>query len=476
VEVGSSRRSVRVELSGVEKLDPHIEVYDQDRNKLFKVDAGGVDEGETIPNLVCSGACYLKLEHAQKGGFAGEYKLTITIGDPRSEEEAEPNDRAVDASPLTAGQSIRGFIAHPEDEDWFLLGFPEQRPDAYVRVDVSGVPGLKTELMVADFEQQAPLATYHVSEAGDPIGIRNLGQPFAAKLYLVVRSAWAGKRRSFNAKTPYTINTLVEEAPPALEREPNDDHKRATAVEHPDEPKQAYLAPKGDVDFYVIKLNAPAFVRVEASGVDRVDLELAAMDPQKLNEEKDNELMKVNEGGLKEPEVIPNIFLDAGEHYFRVQGALKNLDGKWVRDFENPQQTYSFSYEASGEEAGYEKEPNEEPEKGTEISVGGKGRGYLWPRKDVDYWKLVIPDGNPQIVTIDVSAVPKVDLEVRVHDGQMADKDNNFQVIASADKGKAEAEERIAQIPLNPGTYYVELRGAKGSDGNTQQDYVIEIR
>jgi hypothetical protein len=477
IDASSGKKSVRVELTGVAQLNPFIEVYDQDRNKLFRVDAGGDGEGEVIPNLVCTGACYLKLEHAQKGGFAGEYKLTLTVGEPRNDEEAEPNNRSVDATALAAGTPIKGYIAYPEDEDWYLLSFPEGRANPIVRLEVSGVPDLKTELMVADFEQQAPLATYTVSEPGDAIGIRNLGQPFAAKLYLVVRSGWAVKnKRTFNAKQPYSISTSVEDAPPALEREPDDDSKRALAIESSETPRQAYLAPKGDVDFFVVKLNTPSFVRAEVTGVDRVDLELAAMDPAKLNEEKDNELAVVNEGGVKEPEVIPSIFLQPGEQYFRVRGALKNIDGKWVRDFENPQQTYTFSYEASAEDSGYEKEPNNDSDHATELGMPGKGRGFLWPKKDVDFWKVTIPDGDPQVVTLDVSSVPKVDLAVFVHDGQVADKEGNYQVIASSDRGKVEAEEKVAQLTLNPGTYYVEVRAAKGSDGNSAQDYVIEIR
>src|SRR5690606_29141244 len=61
-------------------------------------------------------------------GSGGAYTLTLTYRRPNDGEEREPNDRAVDATPLMLGQTVAAYIGHAGDEDWYRIELPEQEP------------------------------------------------------------------------------------------------------------------------------------------------------------------------------------------------------------------------------------------------------------------------------------------------------------------------------------------------------------
>src|SRR5438132_11369113 len=89
--------ALRIELKLVR--DASIEAYDRDRNRLLRVHAGGGDPG-IIPALACLEACFLKVS----GAGPQDYELAVLGAEPRPDEELEPNDRAVDATPLQPGK------------------------------------------------------------------------------------------------------------------------------------------------------------------------------------------------------------------------------------------------------------------------------------------------------------------------------------------------------------------------------------
>jgi len=80
------------------------------------VHAGGDDPG-VVPALACLEACFLKVS----GAGPQDYELTVLGAEPQPDEELEPNDRAVDATPLQPGKPMRGTYLSADDEDWYRL-------------------------------------------------------------------------------------------------------------------------------------------------------------------------------------------------------------------------------------------------------------------------------------------------------------------------------------------------------------------
>ncbi|HEY6050899.1 MAG TPA: hypothetical protein VIZ58_06595, partial [Thermoanaerobaculia bacterium] len=111
---GGKTLALRIELKLVR--DASLEAYDRDRNRLLRVHAGGDDSG-VLPALACLEACFLKVS----GAGPQDYELTVLGAEPKTDEELEPNDRAVDATPLQTGKPMRGTYLSADDEDWYRL-------------------------------------------------------------------------------------------------------------------------------------------------------------------------------------------------------------------------------------------------------------------------------------------------------------------------------------------------------------------
>src|SRR5690606_29912654 len=93
------------------------------------------------------------------------------------------------------------------------------------------------------------------------------------------------------------------------------------------------------------------------------------------------------DGALKEPEYL-NSVLCAERCYLKVEGGVRKVAGKWVRDFENAEMSYRLSVTATPDTGGEEREPNGTAETATAIGFGQPIRGTIHPRKDSDLYRL----------------------------------------------------------------------------------------
>src|SRR5207302_1133022 len=317
VAAGGKTLALRIELKLVR--DASLEAYDRDRNRLLRVHAGGDDPG-VVPALACLEACFLKVS----GAGPQDYELTVLGAEPKPDEELEPNDRAVDATPLQPGKPMRGTYLSADDEDWYRL---ELKPSAMeaLRIEVTAV---------------APL-------------------------------------------TPYTITATLETGAPDLEIEPNDDPQHATPLR---DTATGFIAPVGDQDWYRIHSDAPAILHAELTGADRADLELAVFADGAA--EKPRLLARVNEGGPREPELLPAVGVPAGDSYLLVQAAARQLEGKWVRDGEDRQTPYRLAVQLFPDDGSTEHEPNDEVATAPVLALPILVKGWIWPRKDVDVFRF----------------------------------------------------------------------------------------
>jgi hypothetical protein len=260
----------------------------------------------------------------------------------------------------------------------------------------------------------------------------------------------------------------VEQGPPDLEHEPNDDPQHATLIATT---ATGYLAPSGDADWYRIHTDNPAILHAEVTGPERADIELAVYGAPPQPGEKPPLLARANEGGPKEGEVLPAVGVPAGDSYILVQAALRNLDGKWIRDGEDRQTPYKLALTLSPDDGSIEREPNNDAETAQTVPVPAAIKGYIWPRKDVDLYRFHVPAGHPP-VSLRLSAVRGVDLVLRL----LELRNGKSETIGSSDSIKGEGEEQLLSVPLKEGDYAAEVASPRNKDASATQPYTLTVQ
>ena len=495
-------RVVDLSVSGIPGADVAFEIYDLARNRLLLVNSQGEGKPERLPNLLVSTRLYVKVYSVKKGA-GGSYTLTALFGEPRPGFESEPNDRAADANPVALGQPISGIIGHAADEDWFRYELPNPTggvPDASLdvglpldagtaddagfdgglsgtgqatalRIEVSAVEGVRYELQVLS-AAEAQLFQVRGKE-GEGLLLRNVGIRSTDQIfYVVLKSAWSGTgkdaRRGYNPDKPYTLSVSVEEAGANAELEPNDDIFRATPLP-PNGYREGFISPRSDVDYYVLKTDEPVLARFHLSGVDKLDLVLSVVAPNEKGGEK--VLLRANDGAVKEPEILNSVYC-AKQCWVKVEGALRKVDGKWVRDYENSEQPYRLTVSSVPDTGGEEREPNNTPEQATPIQLGRPIRGTIHPKKDVDFFRLDLTN-RPVRVPLRATATGllKVHLGMYLH---RLNEEGKLSLVQTADQAKGDAPE-VIRYSAEPGVYFLELRDSKNRESNFQDSYQLTV-
>ncbi len=470
---------LKLRLSAVAADDVSLTFLDADRNELFGVDSGGSGEGEVYPNLTIELGAYLRVRGAA-GGKGGAYRLGLEFSEPVTGQEVEFNGRYSTANELKVGEQVAGYLGHKRDEDWYLVNCKDLATGSVLRIDLAAVAGVRFALEILDAEERAPILKRSSEKIGQGIVVRNLGLPASGgAVFVVVKSAWVpGPKpkkfvRTANAEKTYSLSISSETGGDDLEREPNDDAGHAMSVLD-GQKMRGYLASPSDVDWYKIEVERPSLLSAELSVLDRVDLQLYVVDPEKKDQKRDFALVRINDGGVAEPEIMTNCALKPGENYVRVEGAYKNVDGKWVRDFYNLDETYSLTLTLRSDDGREEREPNRKPEWATAIKIGDTLRGTLHPKGDVDMYVLDLSgkDG-PHDTLIECSGIPKLDIGIALL-GPEQDQDGKLKQAAVSAQGKGEATESIKK-ELMPGVYHIKVWGTPRTESNTRDQYLLTV-
>ena len=206
-------------------------------------------------------------------------------------------------------------------------------------------------------------------------------------VYVVVKSGWSGHGQgrasaATTPTTPYTLTVSLEEAGANAELEPNDELRQGHAAAAATGYKEGFLSPKGDVDYYVLTTTrAGAGASVELSGVERLDLVLSRGGAARRETGSRRRCCcKANDGAVKEPERLNNVSC-SGTCYFRVEGAARKVEGKWVTDYENAEQPYRLTVTAVPDNGSEEREPNNTAERATPLTLGKAGARHRATRR-----------------------------------------------------------------------------------------------
>jgi len=351
---------------------------------------------------------------------------------------------------------------------------PVEPPGVALKIELSSIEGVRPELAVLS-AAEAPLFSLRASKEGEALTLRNIGVRSTDKVvYVVVKSGWVGSgkeaKRTYNATNPYTLSVSLEEAGANAELEPNDELYKATLIQGSGF-KEGFLAPKNDADYYALRTTEPVLAKVEVSGVERLDLVLSAVDAPEGDGKTETVTLKANDGELKEPERLNNVACN-GTCYFKVEGASRKVEGKWVRDYENPDQPYRITITSVPDNGSEEREPNNTVERAMDIATGKAVRGTVYPPKDVDYYRLDLTD-RPVRTPIHATllGILKVDVGLYLH---RVGEDGKLSLVQTADRAKGDQPERI-RYSLEPGVYLFEVRDAKNRESNFQDPYQLTV-
>jgi hypothetical protein len=489
-------RTLTIKVTVPPKADVALELVDATKTVLARVDSAGPGGTETLTNVDVSGKTLMRVVQVSKGA-GGAYLLQAIAKDRRPGFELEPNERLVDATRVPLGQAISGFVGHGNDVDLFRYELPQEPADEFdagefdageddgglvdagavpekrvaLRVDVSGVAGVAFELKVLT-EAEAVLFSASARE-GQGISLRNVGAR-AKDAVLFVQLKATGKDpkgqpdggRGANSTSYYTLTVAPEDTQGSSELEPNDEGSKATTLPMSGT-REGFVTPKGDVDYYELNAEGPVVTSVSLSAVEGVDLTLSMVDPAA----PETVLLKVNEGGTKEPEQLPNVSC-ANRCLFRIEATARKIDGKWVRDDANGDVPYQLTTSSSPDDGTVEREPNNERQRSTLLMLGKPVRGTVFPKKDVDYFQLDLssrPVKTP--VNALLTGILKVDVGLYLH---RIEADGTLSLVQTADGAKGDKPERL-KATLEPGTYLFEVRDAKGREANFQDAYQLSV-
>lgn len=379
---------------------------------------------------------------------------------------------SLEAGALDAGTPDGGTLLPDGGPAEAVVAGPPPEPKVPLRIELSAVPGLKLEV---ELLSAAEASLFRVSgEEGQPLSLRNVGvRASDATVYVVVRSAWVGAgkevHRPANADVPYTLHVRREEAGATSEIEPNDTVANATPLP-PNEFREGFLSPKGDVDFYDLRCPSPMLTNLQLSGLERVDLQLSVLRPR-ADGGTPEEVLRANDGDVKEPEYL-NAVACNGELYVKVEGAARKVNGKWVRDFENPDTRYRLTAQSRPDTGAEEREPNNSPEDATSLSLGQSVRGTIQPKRDVDDYRLDL-SGRVVKTAIRATVTPILKVRIglylyRIEEGEKPT------LVQTADSGRGDKPE-VIQYSADPGVYLLQVRDVHNRESNFQDAYQLTV-
>ena len=238
---------------------------------------------------------------------------------------------------------------------------------------------------------------------------------------------------------------------PQTESEPNDRREQANDIRLGESVK-GHFHKRSDYDWYKLIVDKPGknIIRIDLSGVPGVDVSLEVYD------ETGHSLKRSGRSQKGEPEAIIGFGVLEGTYYITAYG----------RDI-NEKDAYALSTRLIGPwEEGTEFEPNDDRDQANEIRLEDTVEGFFQHNNDRDLYKLVMDKPGKNIIRIELSGVPNVDVRLEVAD------ESGTQLKYSNFTGKGEPES-IINLGVTEGTYYMT---AYGYQANQDNKYTLSTR
>lgn len=441
-------------IGGIREVDFVLALLDKDRAPLKKVDetVGGGDEALLDAGLK-PGVYYLVVSNKNESGANPEqdYELATKLDAERGF-EAEPNDNALQATPIEASGALRGHYwpaanllsEEPEagEEDWFAVDVKGEGL-FLLNVDVSEVRNVDALLEVYDANGYK-LKDLDAGGVGEGESLRSFGVRGPGRFQLRLRAKHKG---SGNAELPYDLMTELLPYQGMVEFEPNE--QRADATPLSQESISGTISPAGDVDWYKVTVDTGArtVLRLELSGLPGADLALA------LKDELGADRLVVDNMGREQPEVLTGWGSSGGEIYLAVsEKSGRKSDAR---------RSYTLTRRLIPAQDGLEWEPNDSTGTSQGLKVGEAVDGYFAPKGDEDWYEFnLYQDGT---VSLELTGVFNVTPTLTLYDQEYAE-------LGAASAAKPGEPVSLSRA-LSRGTYSVRLKPGEPAQNNTRDKY-----
>ena len=114
-----------------------------------------------------------------------------------------------------------------------------------------------------------------------------------------------------------------------------------------------------------------------------------------------------------------------------------------------------------------ESEPNNEIDQANKLNLNQVIIGHAYPEDDRDWYSITIPEPGMDILIIELSAIPEVDLSLALHDAEGKE-------LKEADYDDDGDEEILIRMKVRPGKYYINVLAYIGSD--EEATYTLRAR
>jgi hypothetical protein len=359
---------VQIAITAVPGVDERLTLCDERGFTIWNSDETRDGEPESIFNIALDqGISYIHV-YGRKADHVNPYILsTKTMGSWQEGTEAEPNNRAENATELPLEQSVEGYFHSNGDEDYYKLIVAEPGKNL-IQVELSAIPDTDSRLRILD-QNRKVLWDVNDTKKGEPESVSYFTVT-EGTYYIWVR----GDRKNINNK--YVLKTrLLEPWQENQEAEPNNDIKQASVIKM-NGPLSGHINSEDDEDYYVLNVPAPGIdaMVIQVSGVPGVKWNLELLDL------KESRLDQSNRGETGQGEEIAKMKFKPGTYYLRVR----------VRSGQNTGAEYTLY-------AGKPQKPPASPEevqqaliKALEYLASTQRKDGSWPRYEQAYTGLSI--------------------------------------------------------------------------------------
>ncbi len=459
IESAQGGKTLSLHLGGIREVDFVISILDSDRRELKRFDETALGGDERVFDIALKkGDTYIVISNKNPEARNKDQKYALELRFSSAEgREREPNDRALEATPLPLGGIMRGhyfpsrnLLAEENgflEEDWYRIDV-HQDGKYLLNVDVSEVPSVDSVLEVYG-PNSYKIKEIDAGGPGEPEVLRGFGLRGPVHYYLRLRSK---SKHSANSEIPYQI--LTELIPYRGVREFESNDQRLEATEFSREEILGTIAPKGDVDWYEIIVDDEEMKIFSArlGGVEGLDLTL------KVTDDLGRTLLEIDDAGKEKPEVLTGLGLIRGKYYLVVgEKTGKRSDAR--RDYRLSRTLEDFT-------SGLEFELNDSSGTAQSLEVGGSVDGYIAPKGDRDWYVINVYQAAGFL--LEATGVLNVRLRLELFDQEGIS-------VAMAD-GLRPGEAVTIDHALLPGPYSVRLWAEGAAQNNVRDTYTFRIR
>jgi hypothetical protein len=377
---------------------------------------------------------------------------------------------------VAAGASVQGTFASPEDEDWFRVVTTAPKPGQFLRLELTGVPGVRPELEVRSLVDGTLLASLRATAAGEGLFVRDLALE-------VPRPPVPAQPTSASAPVGGSDKPLAGLDAGAAPQAPAEGSSAASdPAASPSAPSEANpadgggatdIAPQGRVeDAGGSPLNAvvearPAVAAQPSPAGGPAPAAAATPASAPVAPATTPAPAPGPDAGPSWPPIAAAS--DSAGYYIVLKSGWISAEKAGGRPHRgaNPRTPYTLRTALEQGPLDLEMEPNDDPAHATDLTSGTR-EGYLSPPGDVDWYR--VHASAPSILRVEVTGLARADVELSVWLAPLKPGDRPTQ-LARANEGGVREGEILPAVGIPAGDALVKVESAlRTIDGKSARD------